>query len=374
MPKTNSLLNLTKSILKNISGRSKDIVEKRFGLFSDKEYTLHAIGTALKVTRERIRQIEKEALKTLRKAKPNKDFTKFISEIKKILKANDGFCEEKHLFSLLSKKYGDKNIDKLTIFLTTLDDSILRIERNNSFKSYWALDKETVAFIETTLKTINGALNKSSVPLTLKQIIDNIQDKKLTTKTIENILSIDNKIMKNPVGEYGLIRWPVIQPYSARDKAYYLMKFYIKKPVHFEELSNMLKKHSFPKLAQTSYIIPKKGSVSLQTIHNELIKDSRFVLIGHGVYALQEWGYQKGVVKDVIVNILQASNRSLTEYEITQAVRKQRLVKDNTIRLSLRDKVTFKKTPDGKYSVDKTKMSETPQNKESKEEYKILNA
>jgi CRISPR/Cas system-associated endonuclease Cas3-HD len=136
MSKNNSLSNLTKTILKNISGRSKDIVEKRFGLFSDKEYTLHSIGTTLKVTRERIRQIEKEALRTLKKAKTPKEFNQFISEVKKILKTNGGFCEQDFLFTLLKKKYDEKNIDKLFIFLATLDDTIIQVEKNNSCKTY----------------------------------------------------------------------------------------------------------------------------------------------------------------------------------------------------------------------------------------------
>lgn len=372
MPKTNSLTNITKTILKNIAGRSKDIIEKRFGLFSDKEATLHSIGSTLKVTRERIRQIEKEALKTLKKVKPSKEFNQFISEIKKILKSNGGFCEQEYLFATLAKKYNDKNIERLIIFLATLDDSILRIEKSNSCKSYWAIDKENVLLVENTLKVINSSLSKSQIPLSLKQIISFV-DKKLTPKMVESILLIDNKINKNPIGEYGLVRWPVIQPYSARDKAYYLMKYYIKKPIHFQELSNMLKKHSFPKVIQSVYITPKKTFVSVQTIHNELIKDTRFVLIGHGVYALQEWGYEKGVVKDVIINILQASSKPMSEYEITQAVSKQRLVKENTVRLSLRDKTVFQKTQDSKYSVNKQKVSETPA-KENKDEFKILNA
>jgi len=375
MSKTNTLSNLTKTILKNISGRSKDIIEKRFGLFSDKEYTLHSIGTTLKITRERVRQIEKEGLKTLKKSKIPKELNQFITDVKKILKNNGGFCEQVSLFTTLKKKYDEKNVEKLFVFLTALDESIIQVEKNNYCKSYWAIDKQSVDAVEAILKNINSLLSKANKPLSLKQIIENLADKKLTDKMIESILLIDNKISKNPINEYGLVRWPVIQPYSARDKAYYLMKYYIKKPVHFQELSNLLKKQNFPKIVQNSYIIPKKHSVSLQTIHNELIKDDRFILIGHGVYALQEWGYEKGVVKDVIVNILQASNKGLSETEITQCVRKQRLVKDNTIRLSLRDKDLFQKNDEGKYVIRNAEAVSDQNNlKENKNNSNILDA
>ena len=40
----------------------------------------------------------------------------------------------------------------------------------------------------------------------------------------------------------------------------------------------------------------RRKNVTTQAIHNELIKDPRFVLIGRGIYALDTWGYKKGTV------------------------------------------------------------------------------
>jgi hypothetical protein len=47
-------------------------------------------------------------------------------------------------------------------------------------------------------------------------------------------------------------------------------------------------------------------------VHNELIRNKDFVLVGRGIYALKEWGYEPGTVSHVIEAILKfGSDRSL---------------------------------------------------------------
>ena len=77
-------------------------------------------------------------------------------------------------------------------------------------------------------------------------------------------------------------------------------------------------------------------------MHNELIKDQRFVLVGRGIYALAEWGYAKGVVRDVIRDLL-AKHGPLTKDEIMDKVLKERYVKENTILVNLQNPKFFKK-------------------------------
>jgi RNA polymerase primary sigma factor len=51
-----------------LTARERQVIQLRFGLLDDRERTLEECGKALKVTRERIRQIEVKALKKLRAA------------------------------------------------------------------------------------------------------------------------------------------------------------------------------------------------------------------------------------------------------------------------------------------------------------------
>ena len=91
-------------------------------------------------------------------------------------------------------------------------------------------------------------------------------------------------------------------------------------------------------------------SAHVATTHNELIKDARFVLVGRGLYALTEWGYTAGVVKDVLREIL-AKEGPLTREEIIDKVRKERYVKDNTIVVNLQDANLFKRLANGAYTL-----------------------
>ena len=52
-----------------LSDREKEVLRLRYGLGTDREYTLEEIGRHLSVTRERVRQIESRALQKLRAAK-----------------------------------------------------------------------------------------------------------------------------------------------------------------------------------------------------------------------------------------------------------------------------------------------------------------
>lgn len=84
------------------------------------------------------------------------------------------------------------------------------------------------------------------------------------------------------------------------------------------------------------------------TTHNELIKDDRFVLVGRGLYALSEWGYMTGVVKDVIAEILEKEG-PLTKEEVVEKVLRERYVKNNTIVVNLQDSDLFDRDEEGRY-------------------------
>jgi len=89
----------------------------------------------------------------------------------------------------------------------------------------------------------------------------------------------------------------------------------------------------------------------VQAIHNELIKDPRFVLIGRGIYALSSWGYKKGTISDTIKSILEKSETPLTREEIVKQVLKVRKVKETTILLNLQNKALFKKIGKNSYTL-----------------------
>jgi hypothetical protein len=149
-------------------------------------------------------------------------------------------------------------------------------------------------------------------------------------------LLISKDIDRNPLGEWGHASSPNVRVKGIRDYAYLVVKRH-GSPMHFREVAAEIEK-LFNRKAHTA------------TTHNELIKDDRFVLVGRGLYALTEWGYSAGVVKDVLRDILE-THGPLTREEIIDKVRKERYVKDNTIVVNLQDPNLFKRTSSGTYSL-----------------------
>ena len=179
------------------------------------------------------------------------------------------------------------------------------------------------------INSLSEKLKKIKKPLSVKEV-NNLFS--LNKNFLTSCLEISKKIQKNQQGVWGLLNWPEINPRGVKDRALLVFKKE-NKPLHFKEVASLIPK-----------ALP-------QTVHNELIKDSRFVLVGRGVYALREWGYEKGFVRDVIFKTLKEAGKPLSKSEILEKVLKQRLVKENTVLLNLTDKKYFAKTVGNFYTI-----------------------
>jgi hypothetical protein len=173
----------------------------------------------------------------------------------------------------------------------------------------------------------------------LDRFLDELKDVNDAYKNEEIMkrwLSLSKTISSNPLSEWGRASSPTIRTKGIRDYAYLVIKQH-GKPMHFSDVAKTI-----------STLFAKKAHVA--TTHNELIKDPRFVLVGRGLYALAEWGYSPGVVRDVIRDIIKKQG-PLTRERVMEEVKKVRYVKDNTILVNLNDTRYFKRTKDGKYAA-----------------------
>src|SRR6185369_7386263 len=161
----------------------------------------------------------------------------------------------------------------------------------------------------------------------------------LPDQVILNFLDLANEVEKNVFDQWGLSTWKEITPKDVGDKAYLVMKNH-GKPEHYSAITEMINKAEFD--GRTAY---------KETVHNELIKDKRFILIGRGIYALSEWGYKPGVVSDVITEVLKESGHPMTKEKIIEEVLKRRMVKKNTILVGLSNKKLFQKVGKNQYDI-----------------------
>ncbi|HOK00437.1 MAG TPA: HTH domain-containing protein [Candidatus Pacearchaeota archaeon] len=330
------------NLLEKLSEKNKDIIKKRFGLFEFSEKkTLEAIGKDYNITRERVRQIINENISRLQK-----DILKYDDVFKYFDNTLKSFGDIKKE-DLFIKSLGKEKDYNYILFLLSLKKDFIREQADNDFYAFITKDKDLVNSSRDFVKFSIDAFQKEKKPYTssdffkkYKLNIEKIFNKKVGENTIISCFEISRKIAKGLDGLWGLKEWPEINPRGTKEKAYLILKKE-GKPLHFKEI--------YEKIRRTP--IESFTKVNISTLHNELIKDPNFILVGRGLYALKDWGYETGFVKDIIYKVLKEENRPLSKEEIVEKVLKQRVVKPNTVILGLRDK-RFQKTQDGKFNIN----------------------
>ncbi|HWA64279.1 MAG TPA: sigma factor-like helix-turn-helix DNA-binding protein [Candidatus Paceibacterota bacterium] len=337
-------------LLKNTSTRNRDIISRRFGLKTGKKETLESIGASYSITRERVRQIEEATLAQLRAAaQQNVEVARYVALTKDILNESGGIAAERDLFKAFSGQEADTVVNASLVFLLAFSKDLVRVADSDDFNSFWAVDAATLANFKTTTATLAKILEKSGRAIPRVDFLYLIQKhgvpsfsasgKPLSEGEVALAMNVSKNLAQNIFNEVGLASWAEIKPKGVRDKAYIVLKK-SKEPKHFSEIA---------KLINASGFNHKKANV--QTVHNELIKDNRFILVGRGLYALSEWGYKAGTVKDVLVDILRTSSKPLPKAALMAKVKDARMVKENTILLNLQDSKTFVKNSDGTYTL-----------------------
>ena len=331
---------VTKKITSNLQDRARDVLMNRFGLTAEAERkTLEEIGKKYNITRERVRQIEDAALSQIKKSDVYKAEQAVFEELKQLILSLGSIIAEHELLSRIAK---DKATQNHINFYLVLNDYFKKHKEDNHFHTRWSVDEDVALQVHDSLKRLYASLSDEDlVPETdmIKRFFDHMKDMSEEYKNEEiakRWLSMSKSISKNPLGEWGKITSPNIRTRGIKDYAFLVMRRH-GSPMHFREVADAITK-TFGK--KTHYA----------TTHNELIKDSRFVLVGRGLYALAEWGYKTGIARDVIRDILKKEG-PLSKEDVVNRVMKERYFKKNTILVNLLNTKYFKKNKNGLYTV-----------------------
>jgi hypothetical protein len=322
--------------------REREIVARRFGLFDRKE-TLEQIGELLGITRERVRQLEKSVISRLR-ANAEAGELPNGSEIETTLLAylaDNGEAARVAEVSDAITAESSKTDQSRVAFLASLCPGIVTIDENDDF--YQAIGNRKVRdekAVKADTSKLVDAIKKAGEP---KEVADFAKLAGFNEVRQAEALASISKNLATLNGRWGLVKWPMVNPKNIRDKIYVILKEK-GKHMHFSEIADAIKGSDF-----------KRKDVTTQAIHNELIKDKRFVLVGRGIYALKEWGYQKGTVADIIADILRKEGAALHRDEIVKRVLKSRYVKETTILLNLQGKPQFKRVAKATYTLAEEK-------------------
>lgn len=335
-------------LLGKLSEREHQIVASRYGLTQDTPMTLENIGKLAGLTRERVRQIEKAVMKRLQSAELPADLRHGVDLIFQVLEEHGNIMREDRLLSALQAQEDTKNerSSNAVIFILHLVPSFNFLKETDKLHRSWHLggfDRELFdRLLSATDQVFAGGKSvlesRDFFAAVRRELGSGDEPAGLTEPALESMVSVSKLIDKNPFGEWGPLVSPAIRPHDVGDKAYLVLQ-HRGEPAHYSVITDLINKHLFD-----------ERTAHKETVHNELIKDQRFVLVGRGIYALAEWGYRPGVVADIIEEILRKAGRPLGKEEIIAEVGKQRVVKKNTIIVGLSNRARFQKTPDNKYT------------------------
>lgn len=319
--------------------REREIITRRFGLF-DRRETLEQIGELLGITRERVRQLEKAILIRLKiAAEENKIpairnverlLTRHLSEAGRVARIHD-------VTERLVGNTHDARHRAHVAFVAELSPNLVVINENDHYHHAVGIkehgdEKKIKSHVDEIVKTIK----KHGEPLQIEELHGKLSHE---NPTQVKALASTSKHLASLKDNWGLIKWPTVNPKNIRDKIYVILLEH-GKPMHFSDIANSIKKSEF-----------KRKDVTTQAIHNELIKDKRFVLIGRGIYALDNWGFSRGTVADIITDVLKSAEGPLHRDEIVKRVLKSRQVKETTILLNLQSKPQFKRVAKATYTL-----------------------
>ena len=317
------------------------VVSGRYGLTGEKPKTLEEIGKELGITRERVRQIEKNALRKLTEYVATEiRGQEILTTLETKISRSGGAMTKTRLYEiLLGSDNASAKLKHMVCFLTILDTKITTISETSSLKPGYSLDITLKTICETIDKSVQ-ILDTEKKPLEEKTFLTKVKKTEmgLSDETVVAIISLSKKILRTDLGHLGLEHWREINPKSIRDKTYYVLRKF-NKPLHFTDISKHIEN-----------LDENRKKVTKQAVHNELIRDERFVLIGRGIYALSEWGYNSGVVEDVIEEVLISAGKPMHKDDIINEVMKRRIVKETTILLNLQ-KDRFSRVARATYTI-----------------------
>lgn len=306
-----------------LTPRQRDVIQLRYGLKGSSAQTLAAIGKRYDVTRERIRQIEAQALKALKAQFDRPEFDAFRTNVARYLESLDGVRRE----DLVAADFGD-NGNAVRCAFEASGIAQFHIEDKDHYP-FWSLSdthtKASAGFIAELVSTMKRASERpKGIP---------------SDRRSQNYISISKKFATSPHGEFGLAEWRDINPKVSRDWAFLVLKK-AGKPLHFSEITTAINR-----------IRPKKR-VNAQTIHNELIKDGRFVLVGRGMYGLEEFGMLPGTAREVLSHLLK-KHGPMPAKEIVSLALSHRPFKEKTLLINLQNRSWFKRNEGGDYFIRK---------------------
>ncbi len=336
-------------LLKEVTPKEREVVLRRFGLADNPVQTLEEIGKHFQITRERVRQIQGAVVRKLRLLAAAKQQLDVLERtVTRLLHEHGGLLEANFLYEQLLSHVGNApRHQRATTFVLAqlLPELVERIRESDRLQMGWKLKPVDLDFVHAALEVFGAIIRQENRLFALEELLSRFRadvffqehrerllplgatlgqsEDAAYDKVLRAFLTISQRIASNLLGEWGLSEWPTVRPRRMGDKIFLCLR-QVGKPLHFTAIAAAINAAKFDyKVAYPA------------TIHNELILDDRYVLVGRGIYALRDWGYEPGTVQDVVLQVLKNAAGPLTRAEVVAEVLRRRLVRQSTIHLAL---------------------------------------
>ncbi len=332
---------IEKALLCLTNPRVREVIERRFGLGDGQPETLESIGKSHGITRERVRQIQDVGLNILRSDEVLSLFGSVFNQLDQLFADHGHLIGEEYLYSMITNTDKPHPLRGQLYLILTLGEPYQKVVNDSRFHPFWASSPSARDRAEKIVDSLISYFEKQNQVINKLDVL-NAFSKKYSGEPVDLfhvVLDIAREIDMNSFEEFGLVHWPEITPQGVKDRAYLVLKR-TGEPLHFTRIAELINEMGLS--SKTAYP---------QTVHNELIKEPKFVLVGRGTYGLTDWGYESGTVADVIQTILKKSKKPMTKKQVLDAVLSQRRVKPTTIALNLQRLPGIVKVGGDKYTL-----------------------
>ena len=342
---------IIETLFDGLDPRQVKVLTKRHGLDNGEELTLAKLGKIFNVTRERIRQIESAALAQARKRAKDGHIDELVSLAVEELEKTGGVRKEDALLQEL-KSFAENgkilpiNFTNQVRFLLEISGQVFYHREDEELSSHWHLSeahqRKALDFLDGLITHLHDKKHEALHKNQFNEFFHEVRTlHKLEEDVAKHYLQISRRFGNNIYGDFGLMEWEEVNPRVARDWIYLILKK-TGKPLHFKDIATEVRKHR-----------PSAKKTNAQTIHNELIKDKRFILVGRGIYGLREMDkLPAGTIRDILVHILKENGPMKTK-DIISKVLEHRIFKETTILFNLQNKKYFKRLASGAYEATK---------------------
>ncbi len=296
--------------------RTKEVIQRRYGLVSGEKETLEEIGTKYGLTRERIRQIQVKAKKRLNHL-TNLSKKPIINIVEDLIRNNGWIISDVEADKLIPTVFRGLNFDGSSL-LDLLKD-LGWIQNHEIGDVLYYSPKFGKVLLGNLMDSIIKILKKKQLPLRIDEIIE--EHEELKKINIENFNAtnfvlrschIDPRIEEKVSGRYGLY----IQSNRTMNLWVPLMVQVLETeetPLHFTEISEKVN----DLLLDTSHKLDQRRA------HAILVQKNIFAHVGiRGMYGLTSWGLRKESTTELVTEYIKSAGFPVHIEQIYDYVKK----------------------------------------------------